>query len=113
MDEKMKKEQIVRALESLGMDMHGERFNTEIHHLTTLFDQGQTVADALQTVSDPRLRNQLKPILYAVTLRAFMIALAKLDAITPEQASDLTAFLDESIGVVRKKTPKQGRIGNG
>lgn len=112
MDERMDKEQILRALEDLGLDTHTERFKTEIHHLVTLFSQGQTVADALQTVSDPRLRTRLKPVLYAVTLRALVIALARLDAIIPEQASDLAAFLNESASVL-KQTPRRGRTSNG
>lgn len=111
MDESMEREQILRALEELGMDMRAERFNTEIHHLLTFFAQGQTVMDALRTVSDPRLRSQLKPVLYTVALRACVLALARLEAITPAQARDLTTFLDERAGM-QKRAPRQRRMGD-
>lgn len=110
MDEKVDKEQIIRALEKLGLDTHKERFTTEIHHLVTLFSQGQTAAHALQTVSDPRLRVQLKPALYLVILRALVIALANMETITSEQASDLLAFLNTSIGAP-KHTSRHRRPG--
>lgn len=112
MDGQMDKEHILRALESLGIDAHTERFNTEIHHLATLFSQGQTAADALQTVSDPQFRVQLKPALYVVILRALVLALARMDAITSEQTHDLILFLSESIGVLTP-VPRQGNVGNG
>lgn len=112
MDEKMDKEQILQALENLGVDVQTERMKTEIYHLTTLFDQGQTVSDTLRTVRDAHLRYQLRPVLYYVTLRALIIALAQWDVLTEEQANDFAAFLGESIGVPAKM-PKQGRMGNG
>jgi hypothetical protein len=112
MDEKMDKEQILHALENLGVDVQTERFKTEIYHLTTLFEQGQTVTEALHTVSNPRLRTQLRPVLYYVTLRALVLALAKLQVITPEQAGDFTGFIGENAGIPAQ-TNKQGSLGNG
>lgn len=112
MDDHMNKEQILRALEHLGMDVQTERFKTEVYHLTTLFEQGQTVTETLRTVNDPSLRNQLRPVLYYVTLRALVLALAKLQVITLEQASDLVGFVGENTGV-SAQTPRQGSVGNG
>ncbi|MGH2507287.1 MAG: hypothetical protein ACRDHZ_07755 [Ktedonobacteraceae bacterium] len=105
----MDKEQILRALENLGMDVQTERFKTEIYHLTTLFEQGQTVTEVLHTVSDVHLRTQLKPVLYYVTLRALVLALATLQMITLEQASDFARFLGESTGIPTHKDS----VGNG
>ena len=109
MDDNMDKEQILRALEEFGLDTHMERFTTEIHHLVTLFSQGQTAAHALQTVDDPRFRAQLKPALYLVILRALVIALASMGTITSEQSSDLLAFLNARIGVP-KHTSRQRNV---
>ena len=112
MDEKMDKEQISRMLEELGIDVHTERFKTEISYLTTLFEQGQTVAEALQTVNDIGLRHQLKPALYYITLHALVIALARLQVITPEQAGDFAEFLRESTGIPANIS-RQDNVGNG
>lgn len=107
----MNKEQILRTLESLGMDVQAERLKTEMYHLTSLFEQGQTVAEALHTVTDPVLRQQLQPVVYYVTLRALMLVLVKLQVITSAQASDFVTFLGENTGIVTKM-PRQGSIGN-
>lgn len=93
MDEKGEKEHILQALESMGLDVYTERFKAEIYHLTTLFEQGQTLTETLRTVNDLSLRSQLKPVLYLVTLHALLIALNRLQAITTEQLHDFEDFL--------------------
>lgn len=50
MDESRDDKQIKRTLKALGIDSQTERFRTEVYHLTTLFRQGQTIAQALETV---------------------------------------------------------------
>lgn len=102
MDEHKDMEQILHALEKLGLNVGVERFKTEAYHLTTLFEQGKTVTEALNTVSDPRMRAQLKPFLYCATLRSLILVAARLHAITSEQASDLADFLNGSILVLTK-----------
>lgn len=99
MDEKIEKEQILRALESLNLDVQAEQFKTEMYYLASLFEQGKTVADALGTVGDLQMRAQLRPVVYYVILRALVIALTQLHVITPDQATDLDLFLHESARV--------------
>ncbi|HEU5380832.1 MAG TPA: hypothetical protein VFV38_35870 [Ktedonobacteraceae bacterium] len=100
MDKKLDAGQILHALEELGINAHAERFKTEAYYLTTLIEQGKTVAEALATVSDLELRRQIKPVMYYITLRALILALARLQAITSEQARDFEEFLKGSIDVL-------------
>lgn len=93
MDKKRDDEYILQSLERLGMNVRSERLKTEAHHLITLFEQGKTVEEALQTVSDVGLRNQLRPFIYFSTLRALLLAATRLEAITSEQARDLEGYL--------------------
>lgn len=93
MDQTMEKEQIVLALKQLGIDVQTERLKTEMHHLISLFEHQQTIAEALETVAGSNLRQQLRPALYYVVLRSLIMAATRLQAITSEQARDLDDFL--------------------
>jgi hypothetical protein len=97
MDQQMDKEHVRRALEEMGLDIDAERLQTEAYHLISLFNQGQTITDALYTVTDLDLRRRLKPMLYYITLRALTIALARLQSITLAQADDLNMFVREQM----------------
>lgn len=97
MDEKIAKEQILRALEHLGIDAHAEHFKTEMYHLITLFEQKKTIAEALETVVESNLLPQLRPALYYVALHSLIIAATRLQAITSEQARELDGFLVNSV----------------
>jgi hypothetical protein len=92
-DEKIEKERILSAWEQLGVDIESERFRTEMAHLMTLFAQQKTVAEALASVGEGQLRQQLKPSVYYMALRSLILAATRLQAITPEQGRDLDGFL--------------------
>jgi hypothetical protein len=111
MDKKMDKEQIRQALEEMGLDINAERLQTEAYHLVSLFDQGQTIASALDTVSDLELRARVRPVIYYITLRALSIALARLQVITTEQAADLNDFVRES-SRLPARSPRQDSLSN-
>jgi hypothetical protein len=90
---------IRKALEALGIDSQIERFKTEMHYLSTLFHQGQTMAQALATVNDQQLQQELLPVMYCVELSALVNAAKELHVLTPEQAEDFQAFLKQIAGL--------------
>lgn len=92
--------QIKRALEALGIDSQTERFKTEMYHLSTLFNQGLTMGQALATVDDKQLQQELLPVMYCVELSALVMAARELHILTPEQADDFQAFLRQIAGIV-------------
>jgi hypothetical protein len=92
-DEKIEKECILHVWEQLGIDIQGERLRTEMAHLMTLFAQQRTMAEALATVDEGSLRQQLQPSVYYLALRSLIVAATRLQAITPEQGRDLDGFL--------------------
>ncbi|HEU5380223.1 MAG TPA: hypothetical protein VFV38_32760 [Ktedonobacteraceae bacterium] len=77
-----------------------KRFRTEAYHLRILFNQGQTIAQALETVSERGLRQELTLFLYSVELNALVNAARELQALTPEQAEDFETFLKQIAGIV-------------
>jgi DNA processing protein len=85
--------QISRVLEGLGLNGQTERFQAEAYHVRTLFDQGQTIAQALATVNDRQLRQELTPFMYCAELSALVLVALELHMITPEQADDFQVFL--------------------
>lgn len=91
--------QVRHALEALGIDSQTERFKTEMHHLSTLFHQGQTMAQALATVNDQQLQQELLPVMYCVELSALVNAARELHVLTPGQAEDFQAFLKQIAGL--------------
>lgn len=93
MDKKRDDQYILQVLDSLGIDARAERMRTEVHHLLTLFEQGKTLEEALETVSENEMRERLKPFVYCSTLRALILAGTKLGVITPEQFKDLEGYL--------------------
>ena len=84
---------IMQALEKLGINAEEERLKTEACHLLTLFEQGKTLEEALATVNEREMREQLRPLVYDSTLRALLLVVARLKAITPAQFRDLEAYL--------------------
>ena len=100
MDASRDDKQIKRALKALGINSQTERFRTEAYHLSTLFHQKQTIAQALETVSDKKLRKELTPFMYCAELSALVSAVKELHGITPEQAEDFQAFLRRIAGIV-------------
>lgn len=92
--------QIRQALEALGINSQTERFRTEAYHLNTLFNQGQTITQALETVGDKKLRQELNPFMYCVELTALVAAARELHILSPEQAEDFQAFLKQIAGIV-------------
>ncbi|HEY1351572.1 MAG TPA: DNA-processing protein DprA [Ktedonobacteraceae bacterium] len=91
--------QISRALEALGLDSQGDRFMAEVYHLVALFHQGQTIAQALATVDDRQLRQELTPFMYCAELSALVFAARDLHGLTAEQAEDFQAFLRQIAGI--------------
>ena len=56
---------IDQMLQQSGIDTHAERFKSEALHLSTLIlQQDITVAQALETVQDAALRDELRPFVY-------------------------------------------------
>ncbi|HEU5384000.1 MAG TPA: hypothetical protein VFV38_52060 [Ktedonobacteraceae bacterium] len=72
----------------------------EVHHLVALLHQGQTIAQALETVSDRELRQELTLFIYCMELSAVVYAARDLHALTPEEAEDFQAFLKNIAGIV-------------
>lgn len=93
MDKKRDDKCILLALESLGIDARAERLRTEACHLLTLFEQGKTLDEALETVHDTSMREQLKPFIYCSTLHALILAAARMEVITLDQFKDLEGYL--------------------
>ncbi|HEU5375282.1 MAG TPA: DNA-processing protein DprA [Ktedonobacteraceae bacterium] len=92
--------QIRQALEAFGINSQTEQFRTEVYHLRTLFNQGQTIAQALETVSNKKLQQELTPFMYCVELSALVTAARKLHMLSSEQAEDFQAFLKQIAGIV-------------
>lgn len=100
MDTPRDDKQIKHAFKSLGINGQTERFRTEAYHLSTLFKQKQTIAQALETVNDKKLQRELTPFMYSVELSALVSAARELHLLTPEQAEDFQAFLKRIAGIV-------------
>lgn len=73
-------------------DLQAE-FDKEACHLLTLFEQGRTLEEALSTVREGEMREQLKPLVYDSTLRALLLVALRLRAITAAQFRDLESYL--------------------
>jgi hypothetical protein len=84
---------IAKTLEKLGVNLEEERLKTEACHLLTLFEQGKTLEEALATVSERDMREQLRPLIYDSTLRALLLVTVRLKAISPAQFKDLESYL--------------------
>lgn len=84
---------IEQALKSLGINVEEERLKTEACHLLTLFEQGKTLEEALSTVREGEMREQLKPLVYDSTLRALLLVALRQRAITAAQFRDLESYL--------------------
>lgn len=81
-------------MQQIGINPKFERFKTEAYHLTTLITQQKlTVTEALATVQDASLREELRPLIYAVFLSSLVMGVEYMDVITHQQAQDLTAYL--------------------
>lgn len=90
----VREETIEQFMQQIGIDPKTEQFRTEAYHLSTLIIQQKlTAAQALETVKDNSLREELRPFIYAVFLSAVVGGAHHLGAITSEQAQDLTAYL--------------------
>ena len=88
------RETIEQFMQQIGIDPKIEQFRTEAYHLSTLIIQQKlTAAQALETVQDNALREELTPFIYAVFLSAVVGGAHALGAITSEQAQDLTTHL--------------------
>jgi len=93
MDKKRDDKHILQTLENLGIDVRAERLKTEACHLLTLFEQGKTLDEALETVGDNSIREQLKPFIYCSTLHALILAATRMEVITLDQFKDLEGYL--------------------
>ena len=71
-----------------------DEFDGEVYRLATLFtDQKMPIAQALKTVDEKFLREDLTPFMYAVQIAAAVLAMQHLGHLTAKQAEDLYRFL--------------------
>jgi hypothetical protein len=88
------KEVIEQMMEEAGINLKVERFKTEALHISTLMmQQDITVAQALDTVQDQALRDELRPFVYAIYLSSAVLALQHLGGLSQERGDDLRTYL--------------------
>jgi hypothetical protein len=59
MEKRFSKKQIEDALKQAGVNLERGRFEVEASHLSTLFLQGKTIAQTLETVADTSMLEEL------------------------------------------------------
>ena len=90
----MTKEKIAQLMQQMGIDPQFEQFKTEAYHLSTMIlREKMPVNQALQTVKDIKLRDELRPFIYATFLSGIVAGVQYIGVITPEQSEDLCAYL--------------------
>lgn len=93
-EDSMTKEKIAQLMQQMGIDPQFEQFKTEAYHLSTMIlREKMPVNQALQTVKDIKLRDELRPFIYATFLSGIVAGVQYIGAITPEQSEDLCAYL--------------------
>jgi hypothetical protein len=93
-----------RTLEEImqdsSIDQRGVQFGREARRLADLIVEGSTVTQALNTVEDGRLSEELRTFMYAVLLRMCVIVAHGLGGgLTDEQAADLHEYLKDLVTV--------------